>query len=57
MFREVWQHDPANPEWDSPKVFPKGSVIFKVFFTDATNEEQPFKEVPNVERCEFMFRP
>ena len=57
MFREVWQQDPANPEWDSTKVFPTGSVILKVLFTDATNEELPFKEVLNVERCEFMFRP
>jgi len=36
----MWK-DPNNPEWTKDIKFPIGSMVFKLLFTDATDEEIP----------------
>jgi len=40
VFGTMWE-DPANPKWDGPILFPVGSVVFKLVFTTATDDDLP----------------
>lgn len=42
VFGKIWLPDPANPKWDSSVTFPRGSVVFKILMSDATDSELPF---------------
>ena len=41
VFGQVWS-DPPRPAWNENVRFPRGSVVFKLLFTDATVEALPF---------------
>lgn len=41
MFGGMWA-DPNDPDWTQDINFPLGTLVFKLLFTNATNDEIPF---------------
>jgi hypothetical protein len=40
VFGEMWK-DPNDPKWEKDIAFPPGTAVFKLLFTNATNDELP----------------
>ncbi|EIN12200.1 hypothetical protein PUNSTDRAFT_124197 [Punctularia strigosozonata HHB-11173 SS5] len=40
LFAKVWK-DPNNPQWNDHLKFPHGTMVYKMLFTNATEEEVP----------------